>query len=156
MACGAGAGQAYWNACYGPNATKPTCQAWQQQNAACASCIDSNSTDAQWGAVLVDRDPAYFNVQGCMALMNDNTCAKAKDTIEQCVEAACMATCPVTDAMSRSLYTQCIDAAAKGGCKKWVDDYTVKSCPTSQAAQACIGATPMDSLVKIVPVFCGP
>lgn len=155
--CKAGDYQLYYNACFGAQATQTTCQNWQMANMACLNCIESNASDLQWGAVVLNGGIASVNVAGCLQLVGATACSKATSDVDQCIGAGCDTQCPVTDDASFQLYQQCTTAVEKGGCKKYADAADAACNPDATPAIAqCQAADFQGLILKVGPIFCGP
>ncbi len=83
-------------------ASPPSCQPWaspQGADATCLSCLQSQTSDAEWGPLILSPTESTINVVGCLALAEgkpDGTgCAGSLNAANQCDRAACYPTCPL-------------------------------------------------------------
>jgi hypothetical protein len=106
-------------------------------NAACATCLLSQSTAATWGAVIEYSDSSFtFNLGGCYALIGAPlTCAEAEQKKDECEVAACEGSCPTTADI-----TTCITSADTGVCATYMSGVT-SGCTTTITGSAACGAT---------------
>jgi hypothetical protein len=154
---------AYYTACLDPNATVTTCDAFTQANAACAACITTDDTAAQYGP-LVNRTQigvVSVNVAGCIALLEPCNlgCAQAYAANDECTETSCGPNCPVVDDISFQDYQACTQTADQCGCAtrnasaQCVTQLTGSQHPAGQ----CLAGTTFQQFYDFVaPLFCGP
>jgi hypothetical protein len=101
-------------------------------NAACQTCIQSESTDSAYSAVILYPTSAEINEDGCIALLDpcNQPCAAAMLAASECTTSACGPGCPAsTGAASVAALEACRENAADCPCGA----YTV-------VANACEGA----------------
>lgn len=146
-----------FKACFTPSTG---CDAFKANNATCAACLFSASTDPTWGpAVAVDAG-MRFNASGCVATItgdsSETSCAQRLDDVGQCLAAACEAQCPVSDQGSLAELEQCYGNADKSVCGAYVAD----ECAFDAGwVTTCIGAgsnNPEADFDSIAGVMCGP
>ncbi len=154
---------AFYTGCLATGSTQQSCAPFgsgaDAAHKACAQCIVSADTAANYGPLIEHKGTVSLNVAGCMELKDPTgglACAKSYQQSEQCNEAACAANCPVTDDASFQLYQACVTQAESNGCKTFS---TAAQCANKEAeagaATVCFqGATFQDLYNSIVPVFC--
>jgi hypothetical protein len=153
----------FYNDCLAPNATMTTCAPWGSSgdaaHKACAACIITAESAAQYGALIEHKGTVSVNIPGCMELKDTAgglACAKSYQASEECDDAACAANCPVTDDASFQLYQACTQQAAANGCKTYSQ---AAACADAEAdggaAAACFsGMTFQDLYNSVTPIFC--
>lgn len=156
--------QSFWDACRGPQATMNTCSTFTNANMACSSCLLTKSTDSSWGPLVSDGGITFINTAGCIALMNDMSCAKADEALLACYEAACDTSCPVSDFFapdhSQTLddWRKCQNVAIAGDCQSY--GVTRQNACVEDAGTAAAfcdlqqGQTFQDGYFKLAPMFC--
>jgi hypothetical protein len=154
---------AFYTGCLAAGSTQATCAPFgsgaDASHKACAACIVSADTAAQYGALVEHKGTVSLNVAGCMEIKDPTgglACAKSYQASEACTDAACAANCPVTDDASFQLYQACVQQASSNGCKTYT---TAAACADAEAeagaATVCFqGQTFQDLYNSIVPVFC--
>lgn len=166
-ACNLGQIAAFWDACLADSSSGATCDAFlgvdaSLTNQTCAACLLSRASDPKYGPVIKYGNWQDLNVPGCMELTNAAAldCAKAMQAEGQCTDQACKDNCPVKagDKASFTVYSQCRQAAASGGCANFdkaaqCQDNFNASGPT---AVCFAGATLRDTYLAIAAIFCGP
>jgi hypothetical protein len=153
----------FYSACLGLDSILP-CSVFFAADAdalhkACADCILTPSTAPTYGPVISKKGTVDLNVAGCMELadsVNGLACGMAYDASNQCVDAACAATCPVTDEASLQRYQACVQQASASGCLNYTQ---AAKCADAEAdggpASICFsGQTFQDLYNNIVPLFC--
>jgi hypothetical protein len=164
--CTASQIQGFYDACLGAGVTAAECTNFTGSNSSCASCLQSNDTDAKYGAVIWHDNRSYYtiNLAGCIADeqkdMSSTGCAAAYQAVLQCKEAACtqcydpstgdftrFAACEGNADSECSKY-QAAEATACGG------DLADASSPAS-ACEPGPGANGEDAYLLVAPVLCG-
>ncbi len=149
----------YYASCHSPTSTQSTCSQFQQNpgNLSCSQCLaPSNPTDATYGPVLLFNGYVLVNVAGCVAIAQNETnpsgCAGALQAERQCGEAACGASCPVTDDASLSMLGTCMSEASAGECHS----YTTAADTACGNVTACSGSTFATLFGSIARTMCAP
>jgi hypothetical protein len=158
--CTAAQVSGYYSACEDTTvATKASCDAWTQANAACFACLYTPASAASYGAIIGFSQEETANEAGCLALVEacNLPCAQAMLALNQCEEGAC-GTPNCTDYAS---FSQCTTQADT--CSTCSDYVTPASCSQSilgsdhPAATICgISAiTFKDTFTAIATFMCG-
>ncbi len=150
----------FYTACFtGQNMA--ACNSFKMAAPTCAGCLETPSTAAAWGATVTQRGIISINVAGCMEVLggaNGLACAKATESEQACVAAACDANCPVTDDASFQLYLACTQQVAANGCASYAQ--ASQACTLAQAdagAASCTSGQDFQGFYdNIAPVVCGP
>jgi hypothetical protein len=157
----------FYDACFGPHRSSFSCASFASASpayAACAKCIETPATAAQYGPLIVDAVSgfAHPNVGGCIEITDPLalSCAKAAQAQEACEVTACAANCPMTDDVaaydvSLAAFDACTAQAAAGGCKAFAT--AAATCVDAQASSAvgpCLTMTFRDFYDAVVPLFC--
>jgi hypothetical protein len=152
----------FYTNCFDTGHTKAMCDTFKAGATACAACIEGPSTASTWAASVTHGGVVTINVGGCMEILGGADgldCAHKSQASEACDNAACDATCPVTDDASFQLYLACIQQAAANGCSATAT--AVQTCETALGngdggAVICTqGSNFQDIYTNVVPVFCG-
>jgi hypothetical protein len=121
-------------------------------NADCLKCGVTNTTEANYGAIVSNDTSVEANYAGCLALATNDISATGCGSKVQasllCQDFACVAACPVPngDDAAFKAFTQCETNAAAGVCKTYAD------------AAACINSAfgdggPADQCAPVVNNF---
>ena len=154
--------EGYWDNCLAASVTSSQCTTFIAANADCASCLQSDDTDAAYGAVIWHSNRAFYtlNTAGCIANeLNDVTatsCGAAYQAAVQCEETAC-SVCGVAD---YALFPAC-EKAASSECTEYLTALGTVCGDglrdASDPASVCTSANnTQDAYLAIAPVFCGP
>jgi hypothetical protein len=155
--------QAFYDGCYGQNATAGTCNAFGSQNSSCYACLVSNSTDNPYGPIVAyPNGDYYFNTPGCVELLEpcNVECAKVFQAGFECQAASCDPVCPGMDMAASIARHGCEVASAMCPCEYYF--YQGLNCSDTMMARhspalPCIeGKTYEDSFKFVCGVFCGP
>lgn len=154
---------AYFTACDGPSSSRANCAAFRTNNAACATCLESQESAPSWGPlVFTTNGVVQINIPGCIAILEpcNETCARAYEAALQCEFAACETNCPVTtDPATLQAFQTCDDTADRCGCSKYAAGSTCAEGLTGPGhpAAICTSAADFQTYFKqVAPVFCGP
>jgi hypothetical protein len=156
----------FYAACLTPPISAQTCGTFVQANASCATCIQSQDTDATSAAVVWHEKEAYWtvNVAGCIAnAMGDpgaNGCGAAYSAAISCRQASCNA-CWAAQGTSATFqqFATCEDQAGSSTCSTYAN-----AVPTAcgdigtSAAGVCMpqsGASAQQAYMQVAPLFCG-
>lgn len=147
---------------FDPNADPTACQAFTNNsaNAACISCVFTNSTDSSYGPIVMEGDIGNLNLAGCIAALASSGCGAKFQAAQQCQAAACTG-CPDPNGGPQALanYQQCQDDSLSSVCASYE---TAAACadPLIQAggsAAACAdGATFVLRARSLAKLFCTP
>ncbi len=148
-ACSATQISSFYTACLTPPISAQTCGAFVQANGSCATCLQSQDTDAKAAAIVWHEHQAYWtvNVAGCIAnamghQQSCNACWAAQGTsatfqqFATCEQQAGSSTCST---YASAVPTACGDL-------------------TTSAAGVCMpqsGATAQAAYMQVAPLFCG-
>jgi hypothetical protein len=162
---------AFTTACFGPNATQQTCQAWQTSEpdgGSCAPCLFTLQSAASWGPLVCTSAACSLNTGGCVDLVSQQvnretaqggtgSCGDLVSASYGCTDYAC-GTCDATG--SPSDFDTCSQAATAVECKSYAD---AVSSPTgacgflngdASSAATCFPQTNND-VTAFLNVFCG-
>lgn len=132
----------------------------RSDNAVCSQCLLSALDDPAYGPfVRLGPNAITLNVEGCVALVTNDTkasgCGAKAQAVGECRSAACAPSCPLTDQASVNVLHQCEAAADKSVCKSY---FTASAClaPLLQGAAArCVSApTPIAAATNVAKYFC--
>ncbi len=169
-ACSSSDITAFTTACLDQAHTKAQCDAYKMAHAACAGCLETSSTAAGWGAGVFHASKApgstlgviYANVGGCFEILGGADgldCSKKSQIAEACEEAACDASCQITDDASFQLYEACVTQAAMNGCSAQATArgacFQALSGVDGGASICTTGADFQTSFDIIAPIVCG-
>jgi hypothetical protein len=162
-ACSASDFAGYDAACLNATTGTPaSCMAFQTANAACNTCLNSNSTDATWGPLVNWAGVININTGGCLQLLapSDSACALAVQTADACAHVACDAVCPVTQTNTGSftLWEECATAADADACASFIAKSMCLATDVAAAGTICdanSSATFEGLFLQIAPLFCG-
>lgn len=152
----------FYSHCFDTTRTKAACDADKAAAPACTTCLEVPSTTATWGATYTHNGVVTVNVAGCMELLGGPdglACAKKSQAATACDDAACSASCPVTDDASFQLYLACIQQSAANGCS--TQNTAVQTCEQQLnmgdgGAVQCFGGQNFQDIYNaIAPIFCG-
>ncbi len=147
----------FYDNCFNPNtASSQKCAMFTQANMACASCIQSARSDAQWGAIVIGNGLVTLDVAGCVHLNGDVPCAKALEARDACTWAACDLQCPIVDTQSFQAWTKCAQTSLAGGCKKYSDAVEM-TCSKSMGSAFSVCSNFQDfatGVLKFGTLFC--
>lgn len=116
-ACTSAQVTAFYDDCYGTNATATTCTTFEGDatNASCLSCLSTDHTASKYGALVDYGNVSSVNTAGCLAAAEpcNLTCAQAMQADLECENAACDPTsaCDVVDQTSFNTYQSCVTQA---------------------------------------------
>lgn len=165
-ACTADQATTFFTDCWSSSGSSALCNGFTgaSANTACVACMQTASTAAAYGAIVVYTGIGYDNQAGCVAIemgdLSATGCGAKLQAQTQCENLACLTNCPVTDQASLMLFQQCSQAADMGVCSQYVAaECNLADSGADGAAQAeavCETATDFQSLFNaIAPVFCG-
>ncbi len=157
----------FYAACLTPPISAQTCQGFVQQNANCASCLQSQETDATAAAVVWHEQMKYWtvNVAGCIAqAMGDPSasgCGATYAAAISCRQASCNA-CWEAAQGSTVTFQQFSDCESQAGvttCQTYASAVPTK-CGNLESGPAAVcmpksSATAQDAYMQIAPLFCG-
>lgn len=156
----------FYAACLTPPISAQTCQAFVQQNANCASCLQSQETDATAAAVVWHDMNRYWsvNVAGCIARATGDTsatgCGASYAAGLACREQSCNA-CWQAEGTTTTFqqFSACESQAGQSTCQSFAQAVPAKCGNLStSAASVCMppsGATAKDAYMQVAPLFCG-
>jgi hypothetical protein len=160
-ACTATQTEAFYEDCLAAPVTSSQCTTFIATNGACAACLQSDDTDAEYGPVIWHSSRAFYtlNTAGCIADqqadVSPTSCGAAYQAVVQCEETACTA-CGVAD---YARFPSC-EKAASTECSSYLTTLD-SACgadlrDASAPAALCTSATDTkDAYLAIAPVFCG-
>jgi hypothetical protein len=165
-ACAAADFDAFFDACLATPIDPAKCTAYKTTNAACATCLESEETDANLGPVIWHSSHAYFtlNLAGCIADAEKNvsatSCGAAYQAAIGCKQNACEAC--FTKGSSFAQFSACESAAGKTVCSD-SNAALRTSCADAlhdagSPATACLPpatTTTRNAYKQIAPLFCG-
>lgn len=151
---------------FDPNADPTACQAFNNNsaNAACISCVFTDSTESSYGAIVMEGQIGGLNLAGCLAALSGNTtstgCGAKFQAAQQCQVAACTG-CPDPNGGAQALadYQQCEDDSLTSVCTSYE---TASKCsdpltqPGASAAACADGATFVLRARNLAKLFCTP
>ncbi len=149
--------QMYWDACLGTSSSNAQCTAFFSTNAGCIACVDSQSTDSTYGALINLPDgTSAANVAGCIALTDGDLtatgCGARYQANQFCKIDACETSCPVdTTAASYTAFSNCQADAGGTVCKTQLAN---SGCGSSAQFSRCMFTTYEDYIVGIGNIMC--
>lgn len=155
----------FYAACLTPPITMQTCQAFVQANSNCASCLQSQETDATSAAIVWHEQERYWtvNVAGCIArAMGDPTatgCGAAYGAAIACRQSSCNA-CWEAQGTSATFqeFSNCESLAGSTTCQTYADAVPAKCGELDTGpAGVCMpssSATAQDAFMQVAPLFC--
>jgi hypothetical protein len=158
-ACTSAQISSFYDDCLSFTSDSATCDGFVKANTACTACLQSNDTDATYGAIIWHSSHAYFttNIAGCIAAETGDTsptgCAATYQGIVECKEAACSACLAAKDPAG---FSTCESKAT--GCGGLPQTCIAEIRDASDPASTCIppaGTTTQDAYLRIAPIFCG-
>ena len=150
----------FFDTCLAPTSDPTSCHTFEQANAACVSCLQSNDTDPTYGPIIWHDQKAYFttNIAGCLAIESGDSsptgCAASYQGIVSCKELACNACLAAKDPAG---FSTC-ESAATSECGKLTNTCVGEIRDASDPASACLppaGTQTRDAYLQIAPFFCG-
>jgi hypothetical protein len=160
--------QDFYAACLASPISPSACKSYVEAsaaNTACAACLQSQETDAAWGAVVWHDQMRFWtvNVAGCLSyVLGDSSpasCAAAYEGAIQCRQKACDA-CWANTANTFTQFAQCESQAGQTQCVPMDHTLAVKCGDlTAAPASACVppsGSTTKDAYDLVAVDFCGP
>jgi hypothetical protein len=130
-------------------------------NKACAACIQTPDSAANYGPLIAHAGSVELNIAGCLAEAtsdpNGTGCAGKYQASTQCLSSACLPNCPIADTASFTAEQSCESAAAAGTCTPFADaaKCTNALSEAGGAAAQCLGGQTFDDAFNaIVPIFC--
>jgi hypothetical protein len=142
--------------CLAMGSSGSTCTPYMAAHKACSTCLQSKSTDPNWGPLVVFTGVININVSGCLALVEGatSTCAQAVQNYVLCIHTACDGVCPVNSQASFALWKQCETTALAQGCATYGNASNCVS--TDDAGSICSVSGGIDAaFLSIAPLFCG-
>jgi hypothetical protein len=150
----------------------PSCAEWTSLSAAdqsCLTCLQSNQSDATYGALVLLPTEVLVNVAGCIALAegkpDGSGCGGALSADQQCDLAACLPTCPTATANEVATESACEQSAnvlEAGVCAAFVPAAecagAIEASDAGAAGQSCFGlpSGTSDAVFEAVALaFCG-
>lgn len=165
-ACSTAQMDGFYSACLSPPVDKATCEAFVKANGACATCLQSQETDATQGPVIWHADNAYYtmNIAGCIANeqkdLSPTGCGASYQALLECRESACTA-CFSHGSGSFTNFIACEQQAAQpcapfstamhNACGDSIHD-------AGSPASICVppsSTSSLDVYKRIAPLFCG-
>ncbi len=156
----------FYAACLTPPISSQTCSAFVQANTSCATCLQSQDTDATAAAVVWHEHDAYWtvNVAGCIAnAMGDpsaNGCGAAYAAAISCRQQSCNA-CWAAQGTTATFqeFATCEQQAGSSTCSTYASAVpTACGDLATSAAGVCMpqsGATAQTAFMQVAPLFCG-
>ena len=165
-ACSATQISGFYAACLTPPISAQTCSTFVTANASCATCLQSQDTDATSAAIVWHEKDAYWtvNVAGCIAeAMGDpgaNGCGAAYSAAIACRQQSCNA-CWAAQGTSATFqqFATCEQQAGSSTCTSFANAVpTACGDIATGPAGVCMpnsGATAQDAFMQVAPLFCG-
>jgi hypothetical protein len=157
---------AFFQACLASSASKSDCDSFREANPACASCIVSPESAAEYGPIVDHGGFVTANVAGCIEVNVQIAldagggalgCAHAVQALEGCELAACEANCPVSDTASLSEFQGCSSSVAAMGCATFAAAATCTAPDAGDGVPTICLTTDFATFYKaVVPLFCLP
>jgi hypothetical protein len=156
----------FYSACLATPISQQTCGAFVAANGACASCIQSQDTDAKSAAIVWHENDAYWtvNIAGCIAnAMGDpsaNGCGAAYSAAIACRQQSCNACWAAQGTTATfSEFSTCEQQAGSSTCSMYADAVQ-PACGdlATSAAGVCMpnsSATAQGAFMQVAPLFCG-
>jgi hypothetical protein len=156
----------FYSACLTPPISPQACQAFVQQNANCASCLQSQETDSTAAAVVWHDMNRYWsvNVAGCIArATNDPTgtgCGASYAAAIACRQQSCNACWAAMGTVTTfQEFSTCESQAGQSTCQTFASAVPAKCGDLNKGgASVCMpapGATAKDAYMQVAPLFCG-
>lgn len=165
-ACSATQIASFYTACLTPPISAQTCGAFVQANGSCATCLQSQDTDAKAAAIVWHEHQAYWtvNVAGCIAnAMGDPSasgCGAAYSAAIACRQQSCNA-CWAAQGTTATFqqFATCEQQAGSSTCGTYASAVpTACGDLTTSAAGVCMpqsGASAQAAYMQVAPLFCG-
>jgi hypothetical protein len=156
----------FYAACLTPPIDATACKTFVQQNGSCASCLQSQETDAKAAAVVWHEQERYWtvNVAGCIAQATGDAsptgCGAAYAAAIACRQASCDACwAGVGTTSTFQQFNDCEQQAGQSTCQTYAAAVPDKCGDlTKSAASVCMpstSATAQEAFMQIAPLFCG-
>ncbi len=155
---------AYSDACLALPHDKARCDTYTREHAVCATCLQTQATDANQGVIQWRARNAYtINVAGCIALTQNDTstkgCGAAYDAAIECRRQSCDACLAGDQPATFESYSACQKEAGKTTVcdtlartqKGTCGDLTSSGKPTA----VCFASSGSAAFQQIATVFCG-
>jgi hypothetical protein len=130
-------------------------------NMACAACLESQYSDAEWGPLVYNADNIVeTNLAGCIAILDPaaQACAQSVESVSECEHAACDPVCNAASDPNFDEWVTCSSAANTCSC---APSFQAAMCtkmlavPSSPASPCLIGKDFEDFYYVVAPLFCG-
>jgi hypothetical protein len=156
----------FYTSCLTPPISEAACNAFVQENAKCAPCLQSQDTDPTAAAIVWHEQMQYWtvNVAGCIAeATGDATasgCGASYAAAISCRQQSCNA-CWVAQGQSATFqqFSDCESLAGATTCESFAEAVPTKCGNLAMtAANVCMpssSATAQDAYMQIAPLFCG-
>ena len=156
----------FYTSCLTPPISEAACNAFVQQNAKCAPCLQSQDTDATAAAIVWHEQMQYWtvNVAGCIAQATGDAtasgCGASYSAAISCRQQSCNA-CWQAQGQSATFqqFSDCESLAGATTCQSYAQDVPTKCGNLAMtAASVCMpssSATAEDAYMQIAPLFCG-
>jgi hypothetical protein len=157
----------FYAACLTPPISAQACTAFVQSNANCASCLQSQETDAQASAVVWHQQMKYWtvNVAGCIAQATGDVsktgCGATYAAAIACRQSSCNACWQAAQGSTVTFqqFSDCEFQAGISTCQTYAAAVP-KTCGdlSKGAGSVCMppsSATAQDAYMQIAPLFCG-
>jgi hypothetical protein len=156
----------FYAACLTPPIDATTCQSFVQQNANCASCLQSQENASSAAAVVWHESNRYWtvNVAGCIADATGDVsaggCGASYAAAIACRQQSCNA-CWAGQGTTTTFeeFSQCESQAGQTTCQPFAQAVPAKCGDLSKGpASVCMpapGATAKDAYMQVAPLFCG-
>jgi hypothetical protein len=164
--CTAAQISSFYDSCLTPPISAAACNAFVQQNANCAPCLQSQDTDATAAAVVWHEQMQYWtvNVAGCIARASGDAtatgCGASYAAAISCRQSSCNA-CWVAQGQSATFqqFSDCETLAGSTTCQTYAEAVPSKcgnlDVPPTSVCMPNSGATAQEAFMQVAPLFCG-
>ncbi len=151
--------QTFFADCFGNTAPAGACDSFKgnPDNSPCFLCMQTDSTDSAWGAVIqFSNNTAEANIGGCIALLDQDasrgSCAVAEQSRELCRHDSCAANCPNSSTPSGDqVFGQCESQDSMTVCAQYV---AAAQCDQSVRYTPCLFADFQAYVLGLGRIFC--
>jgi hypothetical protein len=155
----------FYTACLASPLDPTVCSQFEQANASCSNCLDSQDGDSALGPIVWHLSHTYYtvNVAGCIAReqgdVSASGCGATYGKTIECQEQSCDA-CFSTAAPTFSMFATCEQQAEESVCET-LHDAIAPACGDLDTGPGATcfppsGATAEDAYLLVAPKFCGP
>ncbi|HEY3821264.1 MAG TPA: hypothetical protein VGL81_29060 [Polyangiaceae bacterium] len=157
----------FYDSCLTPPISKAACDAFVQQNANCAPCLQSQDSDATAAAIVWHEEMQYWtvNVAGCIAQATGDAtasgCGASYAAAISCRQSSCNA-CWEAQGTSATFqeFSDCETLAGSTTCQTFAEAVPSKcgnlDTPPANVCMPNSGATAQQAFMQVAPLFCGP